>query len=304
MEKNKLPKVNVVMITYNHENYILKAITGVLDQLYSGEIELIIANDCSNDKTHEIINNIILNHKNSSWINYINQDINQGMIKNLSFALSQVTSKYFALCEGDDYWIDPYKLEKQISFLENNTEYSMCFHSAKTINFSLAFSKEFSTIQNRSYDINEIYNSWIVPSASIVLKSDVISSLQIILKDTRVFNWDILLILSCFNFGKVRGIGDFMSIYQFQENGLSIARMKQNKLHYQLKNIEHHKLIKENFKEISKKNFKDKFFHIYMEIAILYYSKRDVKLLKYLYLSILCRPSIIWKALVKPFKRK
>ncbi|MDO9260985.1 MAG: glycosyltransferase, partial [Flavobacteriaceae bacterium] len=110
------PTVSVCMITYNHENYIQQAIEGVLMQTCNFEVELIIANDCATDKTDEVIQEIIKNHPNSSWIKYTNHSQNKGMMPNFIWAMQQCKGKYIALCEGDDYWTDPLKLQKQVEF--------------------------------------------------------------------------------------------------------------------------------------------------------------------------------------------
>ena len=125
--------VSVVMMTYGHENYIRQAIEGVLMQNCFFEVELIVANDCSTDKTDLIIKDIIQNHPRGNWIKYHHHEKNVGMMPNFIFALHQATGKYVALCDGDDYWTDPLKLQKQVGFLEENEEYVLCFHKIKIL---------------------------------------------------------------------------------------------------------------------------------------------------------------------------
>ena len=125
---NQYPKVSVCMITYGHEKFIEEAINGVLMQQCDFEVELIIANDCSPDKTDEIIHKVIDSHPKSSWIKYIKHDKNIGMMPNFIFAMQECKGKYIALCEGDDYWTDPLKLQKQVDVLEANSDYVLCFH--------------------------------------------------------------------------------------------------------------------------------------------------------------------------------
>ena len=110
---NHKHKVSVVMITYGHEKFIREAIEGVLMQECDFEVELILANDCSPDQTDSVIQDIIKNHPKGCWIKYIRQENNIGMMPNFIFALKQCKGKYIALCEGDDYWTDPLKLQKQ-----------------------------------------------------------------------------------------------------------------------------------------------------------------------------------------------
>ena len=121
--------VSVVMITYAHEKYIREAVNGVLMQSCDFDVELVIVNDCSPDQTDIIVHDIMNHHPNGKWIKYIKHETNIGMMPNFIFALNQAKGKYIALCEGDDYWTDPYKLQKQVDFLEANEEYVI--HSGK-----------------------------------------------------------------------------------------------------------------------------------------------------------------------------
>jgi glycosyltransferase involved in cell wall biosynthesis len=116
------PKVSVCMITYGHEKFIREAIEGVLMQECDFQVELVIANDCSPDKSDAIIQDILRNHPRASWISYIKHEKNIGMMPNFIFALKQCEGEYIALCEGDDYWTDPLKLQKQVDFLEENPD--------------------------------------------------------------------------------------------------------------------------------------------------------------------------------------
>lgn len=131
----ELPKVSVVTITYGHEKYITETLDGVLMQQYKGPVEFIIANDNSPDATDEVVKKYFLENPAPSnfEIKYTKHETNKGMMPNFSWALQQATGKYIALCEGDDYWIDPLKLQKQVIFLENNEEYNICGHWQTTI---------------------------------------------------------------------------------------------------------------------------------------------------------------------------
>lgn len=130
-----LPKVSVVTITYGHEKYITETLDGVLMQQYDGPVELIIANDNSPDATDEVVKKYFLENPAPSnfEIKYTKHETNKGMMPNFIWALEQATGKYIALCEGDDYWTDPLKLQKQVDFLENNTEYNICGHWQTTV---------------------------------------------------------------------------------------------------------------------------------------------------------------------------
>ncbi|MDR0333403.1 MAG: glycosyltransferase [Dysgonamonadaceae bacterium] len=115
--------VSVCMITYNHEKFISQAIEGVLMQKTNFPIELIIGEDCSTDKTREIC--IEYQQKYPEIIKLQLPEINKGMMRNFIENMQAARGKHIALCEGDDYWIDPYKLQKQVDFLEANEDYGL-----------------------------------------------------------------------------------------------------------------------------------------------------------------------------------
>ncbi len=117
------PLLSVCLITYNHANYIKSAIDGVLKQKVNFDWELIIADDNSTDGTREII--LEYKKQHPDFIRLILQEKNIGAAQNWLDLISAPHSKYIAYFEGDDYWIDKYKLQKQVDFLEANPEYAM-----------------------------------------------------------------------------------------------------------------------------------------------------------------------------------
>lgn len=147
-------KVSVCMITYGHEEYIYQAIEGVLMQESDFEIELIIANDSSPDQTDKVIEEILKSHPKASKIKYFKQEKNIGMMPNFIFALKQCSGNYIALCEGDDYWTDSLKLQKQVNFLENNLDYVVCYHDCSVVDQFNKFKVE-SFLQSYKSDYNE-----------------------------------------------------------------------------------------------------------------------------------------------------
>lgn len=120
--------VSVIMITYNHSEFIEKAIESVLIQKTNFKFELIIANDKSPDDTALIINRIIKSHSKASIIKLLDNKKNLGASANFINAHNHSNSKYIAVCEGDDFWGDELKLQKQVDFLEKKPEYVLTYH--------------------------------------------------------------------------------------------------------------------------------------------------------------------------------
>ena len=132
--------VSIRLMVYNHEAYIREAIEGILKQRTNFLVEVVIGDDFSTDKSLEIIreyentSNIhfkILERKvgDEYWLN--RQKL--GRLHNFYNIMENCTGKYIALLDGDDYWTDPLKLQKQADFLEMNQDYVVCSHDAKII---------------------------------------------------------------------------------------------------------------------------------------------------------------------------
>ena len=111
------------MITYNHEKFIAQAIEGVMMQQTDFRYELVISEDCSTDRTREICKQY--KEKFPDKIKLILPDKNLGVIENSISTFRECTGKYIAICEGDDFWTDKLKLQKQVDFLESNPDYGL-----------------------------------------------------------------------------------------------------------------------------------------------------------------------------------
>ncbi|MBK1876638.1 glycosyltransferase family 2 protein [Pelagicoccus mobilis] len=137
--QKKAPLVSVMTLAYNHEETIERTIVSVLDQQTNYPYELVIGEDCSTDKTKEIVRSYQELHPDT--IRVVQSDKNVGAKKNSARTLAALRGKYLALCEGDDFWHDPRKLQKQTEFLEANPEYVLTcsdyneyyIHSKKTV---------------------------------------------------------------------------------------------------------------------------------------------------------------------------
>ena len=147
--------VSVLMITYGHEKYIRQAIEGVLMQETDFDFELIVANDNSPDNSDKVIVDLIENHPKGKLIKYIDRKNNIGMQANFSDAYSNCSGKYIANCEGDDYWTDPYKLQKQVDFLEANPDYVLSFHKVKILQPNGDLVEDFITKVPENYETQE-----------------------------------------------------------------------------------------------------------------------------------------------------
>lgn len=118
------PFVSICCITYNHEPYIKDALEGFIGQKTTFPFEIVISDDCSKDNTRVVIAKY--KQKYPDLIRDISPEHNLGLFENFTYVQEQAFGKYIALCEGDDFWIDPYKLQKQIDILENDSSLIAC----------------------------------------------------------------------------------------------------------------------------------------------------------------------------------
>lgn len=126
--------VSISCIAYNQEKYIAQAIEGFLLQRTNFKYEILIHDDASTDRTADIIREY--EHKFPDIIKPVYQTVNQysqGIKVGTKYNLPRAQGKYIAFCEGDDYWIDPLKLQKQVDYMEKHPECSMCFHAVQVV---------------------------------------------------------------------------------------------------------------------------------------------------------------------------
>lgn len=122
------PLVSIVCSTYNHASYITQCLEGFLMQKCNFPFEILVHDDSSSDSTPNIIRTYECRYP--QIIKPIYQKDNKysrGEDIFFKYQCSRAQGKYIAICEGDDYWIDPFKLQKQVEFLEKNPQFSMCY---------------------------------------------------------------------------------------------------------------------------------------------------------------------------------
>lgn len=212
--------ISVVMITYGHEKFIEQAIQGVLMQECTFDVELILANDCSPDKTDVIIQDIIKNHPRANRIKYSRHKKNIGMMPNFVFALNSVKGKYTALCEGDDYWTDCLKLQKQVDFLEANSEYVMCFHKVNILKLDGNIVSDFLTKVPKNYQERNVLlkKGNYIHTPTVFFRNNLITIPEIVNQSPI---GDFLLYALLTKYGKIGYLEDSMAVYRHNVGVLS-----------------------------------------------------------------------------------
>lgn len=210
--------ISVCMITYNHENFISQAIEGVVTQITSFGLELVVGEDCSTDKTREIC--IQYKEKYPNIIKLNLPEKNVGPQANFINTIALCKGKYVALCEGDDYWTDPYKLQKQVDFLEKNPDYAMSAHNSIVLGHNKTKYYDPPLNQNVFTTEDIISRDWSIMTASIVfLKQAFIIPDWFISMKSGDYTLQLLLSLN----GKINYIPEYMSVYRKHLGGLTAA---------------------------------------------------------------------------------
>lgn len=162
--------VSMCICTYNHEKYIAQAIDSALMQKTDFNFEIVIGEDCSADGTLEIISS----YKNiyPDIIRIITSGKNVGAQINAIRTLGACNGKYIAICDGDDYWTDPYKLQKQVDFLEVNKECVICHHNIEMISENTGKKKLYNNFDgDKIYNQNELLRKNTIATCSIIFRN-------------------------------------------------------------------------------------------------------------------------------------
>ncbi|WP_435353964.1 glycosyltransferase family 2 protein [Emticicia sp. SJ17W-69] len=229
MDKFNEIKVSVLILTYNHEKFIKKAIESVLNQKTDFEFELIIADDNSTDTTQNIIIETLASIATTSKVRYIRNAENLGVMRSWRNIHNMICGQYFAICEGDDYWIDELKLQKQVDFLDTNQSFSICFHNVKV---------DFIDIPQANYLLNDglvkdvftlddlIGNKeiWFMATASLMIRTNSLKSIPDWVIKSK--SGDIPLIILASLHGKIKYLPNVMAVYQKHSAGMSMTDHK------------------------------------------------------------------------------
>lgn len=178
----KFPLLTVACITYNHENYISDALDGIMMQETNFPFEIIVHDDCSTDNTVNILKKYA--HKYPNIIKLILQKENQyskGIMPSKT-TFNKASGKYVSICEGDDYWIDPNKLQIQLDEMRKVEDCQMSFHSAVDVWEDKSKKDGISTKQandNKLFSVNEIVlgGGGFCPTASLIFIKEAVVNL-------------------------------------------------------------------------------------------------------------------------------
>lgn len=221
---DRRPLVSVAMITYNHEPYIARAIEGVLRQRTEFPFELVIGEDASTDATREICLHYQRCHPDVIRILWSSENVSRDCSGNFYRTCQKCRGKYVALCEGDDYWTNPDKLQLQVDYLEEHSECAICFHPVRVI-------WEDGRSDEYLYPANPGWFAMHEPSLNDLLRSNFIQTNSVMYRwnaDGKLFDdfplyelpGDWMLNLLHARAGRIGYIDEVMAVYRRNANGL------------------------------------------------------------------------------------
>lgn len=265
--------VSISCITFNHAPFIRQCFDSFLMQKTDFKFEILIHDDASTDGTKEIIEEYTLKYPDLFFPIY--QSENQyskgvrGMMERFNFIRAR--GKYIALCEGDDYWINPYKLQKQIDFLEANPNYSLVLSNVENLYEYVpeAHGYDFWKHQinaNTDFDIstkNLISHAMGALTAGSVFVKDLYKSNEQL---KRAIGGEVKIWMVLSKYGKIRFMHQAMAKYRRQPDSISHTKQFTNQeISLVLNRIDYFKALNDFFENKYQKQFKDKINFLLLE---------------------------------------
>lgn len=206
------PIVSVLAMTYNHELYIAQALEGILMQKTNFDFDIVVGEDCSTDNTRKIV--LEYADKYPGKFKLLLHEHNIGAIANQIAVIKSCTGKYIAICEGDDYWTDPLKLQKQVDFLEANNDYSMCYHRVNELFMNGRCLPDIINKSNKeqTFTIYDLARANFIHTPSVIFRKDHINKLPNWFNESPVGDYPLHMLNA--KYGKIKYLPELMAVYR------------------------------------------------------------------------------------------
>jgi len=234
-----LPLVCTSTLAYNHEPYIRECLDGILMQKTTFPVQVLVHEDCSTDRTAEILKEYQAKYPNLIKVFYQPENVyslkdQEEKRKRRAEFNSWRTGKYIALCEGDDYWTDPLKLQKQVDFLEANPEYSLSIHAGKIFDLPTGSYTPKKTL-NLEYSSTLYLKDIILMGGAGFITASMVFRKENLEKPPEWFKsiksgGDYFLAILLASRGRVIYLADVMCVYRYQSNPYSWTAKNSNYL--------------------------------------------------------------------------
>lgn len=227
-EEIDMVMVSIDCITYNHEPYIAKTIEGFLMQETDFDVEILIHEDASTDRTADIVRSYEMKYPDKIRVIYQTENqYSKGVFVNL-LNMRRARGKYIAICDGDDYWTDPKKLQKQVDYMESHPDCTLCFHDAYVeTNGTLhnewrvipwmPENKKYASSEPRTYNAGELQLLGFIPTMSMLYRNENTANMLSWIGKTPAF--DVALKLHVASQGYAYYMPEVMSVYRYGVKG-------------------------------------------------------------------------------------
>lgn len=215
------PKVSIVMLVYNHERFLRQALDSILMQEVNFDYELIVGEDCSSDKSAEILKEYEIKFNGKMMPIYRKKNI--GMVENDIDCFGRCRGEYFAYLEGDDYWTDSHKLQYQVDYLDNNLDCVCICHECDVVDIDGNFTRKYNGREKKyTYTLDDFCNWDIcVPSNAKMYRlqetKKIIEKYDNEIKKYNIVPADRVMSLLMLKLGRIDYVPDTMSVYRFYE---------------------------------------------------------------------------------------
>ncbi|GAA3951376.1 glycosyltransferase [Hymenobacter algoricola] len=171
MESSTTPLVSVLMITYNHGPYLAQALDSILAQERNFSLEIVVGEDCSPDNTRAIV--LDYQRRYPATIRPLLPEHNIGAMNNQIQVMEACRGRYVAILEGDDYWVDPHKLQRQVDYLESHPAAALVFTDAALVDEQGQMLEEnFVPAQYRHhFTLSELLQEYCPPALTVLYRN-------------------------------------------------------------------------------------------------------------------------------------
>lgn len=230
-----IPVVSIYSLAYNHENFIKECLEGFLMQETTFPVEILIHDDASTDNTANIIREYEARYPH--LIKPIYQTENQYSKGTSDFSkrnLERAKGQYLAICEGDDYWTDPSKLQQQVDFLDHNPDYVICYHDAKIVDQfgNVVAESKLPKEDQRDFSSHELMKgAWTLNLSRLARIIPKNAEKEAPAKPLRILNTDIFWTVQMGRHGKGKYLGEIRpAVYRLQPGSIwsSLDKNTQN----------------------------------------------------------------------------
>lgn len=211
-------KVSVSLITYDHESFIAGAIESVLAQRADFDWELVVGDDCSTDRTAEIVRSF--GDRYPERIRVLPSGGNLGLVRNFLRTFRACRGDYVALLDGDDYWTSSSKLQRQAAFLDARPECSICFHDVAVMlpDGSLCDANYTSPDQKEISSVEDLFETNFIATCSAMLRRKALAELPAWYASCLWEDWPLYILYA--ERGKIGYLNEVMAVYRNHGRGL------------------------------------------------------------------------------------